>query len=145
MYILKGGLALAEEMKPELHYLMQLVACGMLPRQVVVLTDPDWQGRQFRTYLDDLLKPQQQAQQQQQQQQQQRGGMGARGQLVAGGSGPEAQRVLRPRAAGVKARAGEAGAGGVDGEGGAIRGDGGPVLRHAFLRVELGTSLEDSR
>ncbi|GLC44071.1 hypothetical protein PLESTB_000932500 [Pleodorina starrii] len=114
VYVLGGGYALAEEMKPELRYVAQLAASGELPRQIVVFTDPDWQGRMFRTYLDDLL-PQpcppapghsQGQRQQQQQQQQQRPGAEARSETP---------------------------------------GNKGLVVRHAFLRVELGTSEEASR
>ncbi|EFJ50926.1 hypothetical protein VOLCADRAFT_88347 [Volvox carteri f. nagariensis] len=56
VYVLSGGYALAEEMKPELRYVAGLAASGQLPSQVVVFTDPDWQGRMFRTYLDDIFR-----------------------------------------------------------------------------------------
>ncbi|KAG2485881.1 hypothetical protein HYH03_015464 [Edaphochlamys debaryana] len=152
-FVLGGGYAVADAMRPELRYLADLAQAGLLPRTLVVFTDPDWQGRMFRTYLEDLFHPWTGA---------------AAG--AADGPGPGS---AEPAGAGSAASAGAAGRGrraaGAAAGGaaaGAVAGDasapppvgqqqdpgrrravspeGGLVVRHAFLSVELGTSEEDS-
>ncbi|PNH10870.1 Serine/threonine-protein phosphatase 4 regulatory subunit 4 [Tetrabaena socialis] len=130
VFVLGGGYAVAEEMRPELRYLVALAAEGLLPRRLVVFTDPDWQGRNFRTYLDDLFRPSQ----------------AAAGGKAAGGGQPG--RAAAAGAAGLHLRLIK----GVDGAAGAaaVAGRNRPppaevVVRHAFLRVELGTSADSNR
>ncbi|KAG2445690.1 hypothetical protein HXX76_000298 [Chlamydomonas incerta] len=154
VYVMGGGGALADSMRPELRYLGTLAAAGVLPRQLVVFTDPDWQGRTFRTMLDDELrvaaeKAAAAAAKARAKAGAATGAAGAAGVAAAakgsavGGVGeaavlrPGARRQLKPATAavtGVEAKqevSAAAPAAGIDGE---------VVVRHAFLRVELATS-----
>ncbi len=70
VFVLCGGNARARAMVDELRLLRLLCARGQLPATLVVLTDPDREGRQLRLLLDDALWQLLQQQQQQQQQQQ---------------------------------------------------------------------------
>lgn len=166
-----GGGVLADAMRPELRYLGQLAGAGVLPRQLVVFTDPDWQGRTYRTLLEDELRvvaeqaEKAAAKAKAKAEAGAGGGKGAGGVVgaaaatsgpVVGGAGqaavlrPGARRLLKPAAAAapaaeVKQEAKQETAAVTATAAPAAIASAGVTVRHAFLRVELATSEAESR
>ncbi|KAG2451342.1 hypothetical protein HYH02_003946 [Chlamydomonas schloesseri] len=163
VYVMGGGGALADAMSPELRYLWQLASAGVLPRQLVVFTDPDWQGRTYRTLLDDELRvaagkaavaaAKAAAKVGAGTGKGAAGAAAAKGPVVGGSVGadaavlrPGARRLLKPAAAaGQGSEAKQETALPAAAPAAAASAPGGEVVvRHAFLRVELATSEVDS-
>eukprot|EP00198_Chlamydomonas_reinhardtii_P013054 XP_001702391.1 predicted protein [Chlamydomonas reinhardtii] len=171
VYVMGGGGVLADAMRPELRYLGQLAGAGVLPRQLVVFTDPDWQGRTYRTLLEDELRvvaeqaEKAAAKAKAKAEAGAGGGKGAGGVVgaaaatsgpVVGGAGqaavlrPGARRLLKPAAAAapaaeVKQEAKQETAAVTATAAPAAIASAGVTVRHAFLRVELATSEAESR